>query len=109
VLHTVRPVSSPTSDHRSLRLDMVVRRATLDGEDLGLTEQEFTVLAALSGRAVVSRDELRRLAGLTHQSVRRVDGILVQLRRVLGASAIRTVRGRGWMLQMQREVIDEAV
>ena len=88
---------------------MARRRAMLGDEQLDLTDQEFTVLAALSGRAVVSRDELRRLAGLTHQSVRRVDGILVQLRRVLGPSAIRTVRGRGWMLQMDREVVDETV
>ncbi len=99
----------PSPDHPRLRLDPVERRAEIDGVPLTLTDQEFTVLEALSGRAVVSREELRRLAGLTHQSARRVDGILVKLRRVLGPSAIRTVRGRGWMLQIDRDVVDRDV
>jgi DNA-binding response OmpR family regulator len=55
------------------------------------------VLVATAGR-VVSRQELARRTGLTDRSERRCDAILVQLRKVLGADAIRTVRSRGWML-----------
>ena len=48
---------------------------------------------------VVSRLEIARRAGLTGMNQRRCDSLLVTLRRVLGADAIRTVRGRGWMLE----------
>lgn len=47
---------------------------------------------------VVSRGELSRLAGLEGLSERRCDSVLVQIRRLLGPSAVTTVRGRGWRL-----------
>jgi DNA-binding response OmpR family regulator len=62
--------------------------------------QESAVLQALldcRGR-VVSRRELARLAGISDLNDRRCDSLLVSIRKVLGADAIRTVRGRGWML-----------
>lgn len=65
-----------------------------------LAAQEAAVLKALvdcRGR-VVSRRELARLAGIADQNDRRCDSLLVAIRRVLGADAIRTVRGRGWMI-----------
>lgn len=49
---------------------------------------------------VVSRAEIARRAGLTVMNQRRCDSLLVTIRRVLGAEAIRTVRGRGWMLEL---------
>ena len=55
------------------------------------------VLLDCSGR-VVSRHELARRAGMTGLHQRRCDSVLVSLRRALGDDAIRTVRGRGWML-----------
>jgi DNA-binding response OmpR family regulator len=65
-----------------------------------LPEREAAVLAALqaAGGRVVSRAELARAAGLTGLSPRRVDGVLVRLRRVLPDGALVTVRGRGWAL-----------
>ncbi len=65
-----------------------------------LAAQETAVLKALvdcRGR-VVSRRELARLAGIADLSDRRCDSLLVAIRRVLGSDAIRTVRGRGWMI-----------
>lgn len=57
----------------------------------------FEALAAARGR-VVTRNELRRRAGLGGASARRCDSVISQLRKVLGPAAIRTVRKRGWML-----------
>jgi DNA-binding response OmpR family regulator len=65
-----------------------------------LAQQEAAVLRVLldcQGR-VVSRRELARLAGIADLNDRRCDSLLVPIRRVLGPEAIRTVRGRGWML-----------
>ena len=55
---------------------------------------------------MVSRRELARRVGIADLSERRCDSLLVGVRRVLGAEAIRTVRSRGWMLQA--EAIDAA-
>lgn len=65
-----------------------------------LPEREAAVLAALeaAGGRVLSRSELARAAGLAGLSERRVDGVLVGLRRVLPDGALVTVRGRGWAL-----------
>ena len=63
------------------------------------------VLVDAAGR-VTSRTELARRAGLTEQSERRTDAILVVLRRALGPGSIRTVRSRGWMLELSH--LDEA-
>ena len=73
-----------------------------------LGQQELAVLQALidcRGR-VVSRRELARRAGIADLNERRCDSLLVAVRKVLGADAIRTVRGRGWMLEAG--VIDRA-
>ena len=65
-----------------------------------LPPQESAVLRALitcSGR-VVSRRELSRLAGIADLNERRCDSLLVSIRKALGPESIRTVRGRGWMI-----------
>lgn len=66
-----------------------------------LSRQDMAVLQVFlecRGR-VVSRAEIARRAGLNGLNQRRCDSILVNIRRVLGADSLRTVRGRGWMLE----------
>ncbi len=65
----------------------------------GLTPRERAVLDVLDAERgrVVSRVDLARRAGLSGLSPRRVDTLLVALRRRLGDRLV-TVRGRGWML-----------
>ena len=64
------------------------------------SSREAAVLAVLraAGGRVVSRIDLARAAGLAGLSARRVDGVLVRLRRTLPAGSLVTVRGRGWAL-----------
>lgn len=63
-----------------------------------LSHTERAVLGALlsGGGRVLSRAELADRSGLSDLSARRVDSILVGLRRHIGTSAIVTVRARGW-------------
>ena len=58
---------------------------------------------------VVSRGELARAAGLAGLSERRTDSVLVEIRRVLGAHSVITVRSRGWRLAPTAVSTAEAV
>ena len=67
---------------------------------VNLSEAEATVwrfLQANEGQ-VVTRSELARHAGLRGLSPRRVDVLLVAVRRAIGAEQLRNVRGRGWLV-----------
>lgn len=88
----------------SLRLDTEAKQATLDGERLTLTAQEFALLEALmqSPDAALTREELLRTAW-GYQGVgetRTVDVHVQRLRRKLGASCIETVYKLGYRLKM---------
>ncbi len=87
-----------------LRMDVEAREATLDGEQLSLTAQEFALLHALmaSPDATLTREELLRTAW-GYQGIgetRTVDVHIQRLRRKLGASCIETVYKLGYKLKM---------
>jgi DNA-binding response OmpR family regulator len=65
-----------------------------------LTASERAVLGALAsaGGRVLNRGDHAARSGLADLSDRRVDSILVGLRRRLGADRLITVRARGWRL-----------
>ena len=77
----------------------------LDDVRLDLSAREQAMLRALSSRKVLSRTQLALAAQLDGRSDRRCDSILVGLRRRLPEGAIRNVRARGWMLEL--ETVDE--
>ena len=88
--------------HGALWVDTAHGAAGLGPRALVLSRQAVMVLAALAERPgrVVTRDELARRADLENLSKRRCDQLLVDLRRALGPTAVRNVRGRGWMLEL---------
>lgn len=65
-----------------------------------LNDRELALLRVLidSRGRVVTRSELARRAGLRHLQPRRVDVLLVNVRRAVGPEHLQNVRGRGWML-----------
>ncbi len=88
----------------SLRLDVLRKEATVDGEPVPLTAQEFALLQALmqSPDAALTREQLLRTAW-GYQGMgetRTVDVHVQRLRRKLGASCIETVYKLGYRLKM---------
>lgn len=87
-----------------LQLDVEERLATLNGEELSLTAQEFALLQALmqSPNAALTREQLLRTAW-GYQGIgetRTVDVHIQRLRRKLGANCIETVYKLGYRLNM---------
>ncbi|MFM8870589.1 MAG: helix-turn-helix domain-containing protein [Actinomycetota bacterium] len=73
---------------------------------LGPTEHAVLGVLVMHAGRVVSRQNLVRMARIGHLSPRRCDTAIVSLRRMLGSTAIQTVRSRGWMLLLS--ALDEA-
>lgn len=70
---------------------------------LGAAEQAvLRVLVDAKGK-VLNRAELAAKAGLGGLSARRVDSVLVNVRRAIGQDNLVTVRGRGWRVVPDRE------
>jgi two-component system response regulator QseB len=80
-------------------LDLTTRVAVLsDGREVELSPREAALLGLLAGRPgrVFSRDELRERVFDAAESASIVDTYVHYLRRKLGRSVIRTVRGLGY-------------
>ena len=92
----------PLLAHGALRLDPATHAVTLHGAPVALSAREFAVLEALLARpgAILSRAQLEdRLYGWGEEIESNAVSVYVhQLRRKLGADAIRTVRGVGYYM-----------
>ena len=88
--------------HGGLALDVATRQVTQAGRDVALSAREFAILEALMERpqAVVSRAQLEeRLYGWDEDvSSNAVEVHIHNLRRKLGETTIRTLRGLGYSL-----------
>jgi two-component system OmpR family response regulator len=93
---------SPVLTNGSISLNPATREATHDGETCRLTAREFSLLQALLTRpgAILSRDDLERHIYGWNEEVESnaVEYLIHTIRKKVGATAIRNVRGVGWMV-----------
>jgi two-component system, OmpR family, response regulator len=94
--------SSPLLSNGRLHLDPVTREARFEGETSLLTAREFALLQALLARpgAIMSRSELERHIYGWNEEVESnaIEFLIHAIRKKLGATTIRNVRGVGWMV-----------
>ena len=95
--------ASPILSNGLLNLDPACREVRVgDGEPIALSNREFALLNALMLRpgAILSRAELEdRIYGWGEEvESNAIDFLIHGLRRKLGNTAIRNVRGAGWMV-----------
>jgi DNA-binding response OmpR family regulator len=94
--------AAPIATHGSITLDSATREVRVHGEAVGLSPREFALLEALLARpgAVLSRAQLEEKLYGWNEPVESnaVEVHLHTLRKKLGGSAIRNIRGVGWTL-----------
>ncbi|BAO90334.1 response regulator transcription factor [Caballeronia cordobensis] len=94
--------AAPILTNGVLSLDPATREASSDGAVVRLSSREFALMQALMIRpgAILSRADLEdRIYGWNEEvESNAVEFIIHSLRKKLGASAIRNVRGVGWMV-----------
>ena len=85
-----------------LALDPATREATFAGERAQLTAREFTLLQALLARpgSIMSRSDLERQIYGWNEEVESnaIEFLIHTIRKKLGSTVIRNVRGVGWMV-----------
>jgi DNA-binding response OmpR family regulator len=96
------PARAAVLEHDGLRVDVLARRVTVDGEEVRLTTRELIVLETLLEHPgeVLSRDELLAHAwGHIHDTGSNVVDVCIgRLRRKLGAHRFETIRGAGYRM-----------
>ena len=94
--------SAPLLSNGKLSLDLATRDASFLGENALLTAREFALLQALLARpgTVLSRSELERQIYGWNEEVESnaIEYLIHTIRKKLGTTAIRNVRGVGWMV-----------
>ena len=94
--------SSALLTNGKLSLDPAAREASLLGQRAALTAREFALLQALLARSgtILSRSELERQIYGWNEEVESnaIEFLIHTIRKKLGATAIRNVRGVGWMV-----------
>ena len=95
--------SPPVLSNGKIQLDPATRQASFPGGKSLLTAREFALLSALltSPGAILSRGELERQIYGWNEEVESnaIEFLIHALRKKLGATAIRNVRGVGWMVE----------
>ena len=95
--------SPPVLSNGEIQLDPATRQASFPGGKSLLTAREFALLSALltSPGAILSRGELERQIYGWNEEVESnaIEFLIHALRKKLGATAIRNVRGVGWMVE----------
>src|SRR3984893_747350 len=93
---------SPILTNGTISLDPATREATHYGETCRLTAREFALLQALLTRpgAILSRSDLERHIYGWNEEVESnaIEFLIHAIRKKIGPSAIRNVRGVGWMV-----------
>lgn len=93
---------SPILTNGTLSLDPATREATYEDVSCLLSAREFSLLQALLLRpgAILSRTELEeRIYGWNEEvESNAIDFLIHGIRKKLGASAIKNIRGAGWMV-----------
>jgi two-component system OmpR family response regulator len=99
-------VAGPLLSNGVLSLDPVTREVTVDGAAMRLSLREFSLLFALMVRpgAILSRAELEsRIYGWNEEvESNAVEYLIHALRKKLGSTAIKNVRGVGWMVSKEK-------
>jgi two-component system OmpR family response regulator len=94
--------ASPILSNGAVSLDPATHEASYQGTSCRLTAREFALLQALLSRpgVILSRDDLeRRIYGWNEEvESNAVEFLIHAIRKKIGASAIRNVRGVGWMV-----------
>ena len=94
--------SSPVLSNGKIQLDPSTREASFLGGTSLLTAREFALLSALltSPGRILSRGELERQIYGWNEEVESnaIEFLIHTIRKKLGATAIRNVRGVGWMV-----------
>lgn len=102
VLRRKSGVAHPIMSNGVIRLDPASREATTAGVTTTLTAREFSLLQALMFRpgAILSRHELEeRIYGWNEEvDSNAVEFLIHALRKKLGSTAIKNIRGVGWMV-----------
>jgi two-component system OmpR family response regulator len=92
--------ASPLLTNGAITLDPVTRDVSFEGQSAALSGREFTLLQALLVRpgAILSRQELEeRIYGWNEEIESNTVEVLIHgIRRKLGPTVIRNVRGVGW-------------
>jgi two-component system OmpR family response regulator len=94
--------SSAVFSNGKLHLDPATRQASFNAQESLLTGREFALLSALLTRpgTILSRSELERQVYGWNEEVESnaVEFLIHTIRKKLGTTAIRNVRGIGWMV-----------
>ncbi len=94
-----RPTSVPFGD---ARIDLAARRAVRENRDIPVTAREWAVIELLVSRRgrVVDRTSILDMVWgeVTDEASSSLDVIIARIRRKLGSSSIRTIRGEGYVV-----------